>query len=656
MKYKPLFPGVLFLLAAISSPGQDSTLARILSAPDDTGKVRSLVSYTQKILSTDLPKVRELSEKILELSKQLKYNKGIGDAYSQLGYYEYFQGNYTKSTYNTKQAIEYYTRSKDTAGISKGYGNLALCLESQNQNDSGIIYRMKAINMLEKNPNRQLAFHYYNLAVQFNNRLENFDKALYYFRKSEEVATQVNDSVNLVAAWSGISISLDQKGKLAEAQSYAEKAIAMAKLLNDNIAMSKALSSYTNILLKLKKVDAALEAARSSVLYAEKAGHTSLFIQNSNKWAKILQQKGDYNTQVIVLEKALATAKRLNHVQHYHHTLEGLAEGNYLLGQYKKAYDYQALAVKHADSIRKERDTRILAELETKYETAQKEKALTQTELEVSKKEVQLQKSRLVSIVSIGAAFLAVVIALLGFFYYKNKRRLHQKQLLAIQKDKEIQLLQALMQGEEKERSRIAKDLHDGVAGMLAASKMHLNSLSSQHADLTEGTAYQQGLRLLDEAATEVRKTSHNLMPEVLLQYGLDQAIRRYCQNINNGKILSVQYDSWGAIARYTDSFELSVYRIVQELLNNIVKHSKASQAIVQLSSHDGLLSITIEDNGIGIEDENIKGGIGLHSLVSRVKAMNGKMELQTEAGSGVNAYLEFDVSDLEQKPAYVTN
>ena len=223
----------------------------------------------------------------------------------------------------------------------------------------------------------------------------------------------------------------------------------------------------------------------------------------------------------------------------------------------------------------------------------------------------------------------------------------------SMQQEKEIQLLQAVMQGEEKERSRIAKDLHDGVAGMLAAVKMHFKSIAMHVGGVLKTEGYQQGIQLLDEASQEVRKTSHNLMPEVLLQHGLDEAVRRYCNNVTNSSKLMVQYYPIGEIGRFIDSFELSVYRIVQELLNNIVKHSKASEAIVQITHQSGLLSITIEDNGIGLPKEGQqKDGIGLKSLQSRVKAMNGKIEFDSTSGQGLNAYLEFETIGLVKEEA----
>ncbi|HEY1022807.1 MAG TPA: ATP-binding protein, partial [Flavisolibacter sp.] len=275
---------------------------------------------------------------------------------------------------------------------------------------------------------------------------------------------------------------------------------------------------------------------------------------------------------------------------------------------------------------------------------------LSQQLLRIAEKEVQLQKSRQMTFFSIGSAVTACFLTMLIYLHFRGRRKLHQQQLQTLQQEKELHLLQAVMQGEEKERSRIAKDLHDGVAGMLAAVKMHFNSMALHVGGVLQSEGYRQGIVLLDEASQEVRKTSHNLMPEVLLQHGLDEAIHRYCNNITNSNKLRVQYDAIGEMGRFVDSFELSVYRIVQELLNNIVKHAKASEAIVQLSCQNHLLAITIEDNGIGIaKDAAQKDGIGLKSLKSRVKAMNGRLEFDSVSGQGLNAYLEFETAGLEK-------
>jgi signal transduction histidine kinase len=129
-----------------------------------------------------------------------------------------------------------------------------------------------------------------------------------------------------------------------------------------------------------------------------------------------------------------------------------------------------------------------------------------------------------------------------------------------------------------------------------------------------DNKSYAKAIGLLDEAHAEVRKTSHNLMPEVLLQHGLDKALQRYCSNITS-TALRVNYFFVGEEQRFTDSFELSVYRIVQELLNNIFKHSRATEATVQLSIQEDVLSVSIEDNGVGLSKQSQSNGMGLELL-----------------------------------------
>ena len=207
---------------------------------------------------------------------------------------------------------------------------------------------------------------------------------------------------------------------------------------------------------------------------------------------------------------------------------------------------------------------------------------------------------------------------------------------------KEMQLLKALQEGEEKERSRIARDLHDEISGMIAAAKMQFSSLTAQAPEIAASDGYQQGMDLLTNAALQVRRTSHNLMPEILLENGLTIALQRYCSSISC-ESLTIEYFSLGENRRYSPAFELSLYRIAQEIIGNVLKHSGAAKALVQLSQHQNVLSLTIEDNGRGFCRDDKMKGTGLHSIKKRVEAMNGFLEIQSDLGNGTNVYLEFE-------------
>ncbi|HET7899092.1 MAG TPA: histidine kinase, partial [Flavisolibacter sp.] len=388
----------------------------------------------------------------------------------------------------------------------------------------------------------------------------------------------------------GVTRRLASKEQFAEALVEAKEALRLARASGDNFLLSQAYHGYATVLDVSGKLDEAADAAQQSIRYAEQTGDFSRYMVCATTYSDVLRQKKDYRTLKAFLEKVLTKAGPKDNIEFLADIYGFLAEANYNLGHYKTAYDQLNQKLVFNDSILKVENNRIMADMEFRYQTAQKENALSQSQLQLAHKDLQLQKNRQYMYYTLAALIVALLIAILFYIRYHHRRRLHQKEIQSLQQQKEIQLLQALMQGEEKERSRIAKDLHDGVAGMLAAVKMHL---STDENEVRESKSYGKAMQLLNEATAEVRKTSHNLMPEVLLQHGLDKALRRYCNNVSSAS-LQVHYYFVGEEQRYVDSFELSVYRIVQELLNNIFKHSKATEASVQLSVQDSLLSISI--------------------------------------------------------------
>jgi signal transduction histidine kinase len=350
---------------------------------------------------------------------------------------------------------------------------------------------------------------------------------------------------------------------------------------------------------------------------------------------------GNYRNGILYYQQALELGRKTGTAIQLDDIYKGLSESYAQTGEPAKALAFYKKYIEYRDSTGNEKIKKNSTELDVKYQTAEKEKTLSQNQLQLAKKDLEIQKSR-----NYMAFAIAVMVVALLYIRIRYRKLVHSKELKAIQQEKELQLLNALMQGEERERSRIAKDLHDSVAGMLAATKMHLSNIQSDMR-IEQTSSYQQGMLLLDEATQEIRKTSHNLMPETLLAKGLDEALRRYCANISSNNLI-IQYDSWGTIKRLKGSFELSVYRIIQELINNIVKHSKATEAIVQMSANLNILSVTVEDNGTGFDVSVPNKGMGIQSIESRIETINGSMKIDSHPGSGANVYLEFDTRGLE--------
>ena len=208
-----------------------------------------------------------------------------------------------------------------------------------------------------------------------------------------------------------------------------------------------------------------------------------------------------------------------------------------------------------------------------------------------------------------------------------------------------MQATEAVLKGQEDERSRIAKDLHDGLGGLLSGVKYSLSNMKENVLLSSENAlSFERTIDMLDSGIKELRRVSHNMMPENLVKFGLDTALKDYCSAITKTKALQVSYSSFGMEEfQANTNISVTVYRVIQELINNTMKHAGATASIVQLSKDEHKLHITVEDNGKGFDKniENTSKSMGLRNLKNRVNYLKGKMEINSDdQGTAINIEL----------------
>jgi len=299
-----------------------------------------------------------------------------------------------------------------------------------------------------------------------------------------------------------------------------------------------------------------------------------------------------------------------------------------------------------------ERQKRIVAGLEIEYETEKKDLELSEKTLEIERNEALLAKRNYFIVALFGALISAFI------FFLLVRRSLRQKKIIAekdtaIQQEKVMQLkknqqvvaFKSMMEGEEKERIRLAKDLHDGLGGMLSSVKLHFSKIGTENQPLQQSDDFRKAIELLDVTSSEARKISHNLMPGALVKFGLIDALNDFCNNIAGSHSFAVEFQSYGLDNRLPEDQEIMIYRIVQELVNNVVKHAKATEVIVQLMVSDNVLHITVEDNGVGFEPEKTKNpGIGMNNIRSRIDYLNGDLTIDSQPGVGTTISMKIPI------------
>ena len=335
-------------------------------------------------------------------------------------------------------------------------------------------------------------------------------------------------------------------------------------------------------------------------------------------------------------------------------TLQLLTDIEEKAGYPEKAFQYQKQFIQINDSLKKEKLQLQINETEVRYQTEKKQKEILKLEKD---KQVQSFSIRQKSTLNYFLAGLLAALLIVVFLGYRNLRHrqqlakqqdeLQRQHIRELEKDKQLVIVDSMLKGQEEERSRLAKDLHDGLGGLLSGVKFSLSNMKDNLIITPENmTVFERSLDMLDTSIKELRRVAHNMMPEILTKFGLDEAVKEYCNTINATKLLVVKYQSHGMDMRLDKSVEIIIYRIVQELLNNTMKHSAATEAIVQLVKEEGRLSIIVEDNGKGFDKElpNVNKGAGLSNIQSRVDYLKGRLEIHAEKAKGTLVNIEFNI------------
>lgn len=297
-------------------------------------------------------------------------------------------------------------------------------------------------------------------------------------------------------------------------------------------------------------------------------------------------------------------------------------------GDYQEAYNYYLKRSYLRDSLYAMEKTKQIAELTAKYESVKKEQQIQQ----------QHSRLRMQNYLFIGIAGLILLTGLLINSQYKrNKLRQETKMKTALMKEQEM-AVKAVIEAEENERQRIAKDLHDGVGQMMSAAKMNLSAFESEidFASEEQKKSLEKVIQLVDESCKEVRTVSHIMMPNALLKNNLDAAIRDFVNKLNN-KTLQAHVNTEGLDERMASNIETVLYRVIQECVHNAIKHAGATTLDISLIRDRDGISGTIEDNGKGfdIADQSNFEGIGLKNITTRIEYLKGTVDFDSAPGRG---------------------
>ncbi len=580
-------------------------------------------------------------------SRALGYKNGMAYALSGIAVCYGYTGKYSQSLRFSRMALYIAELIYDQQLIADIYNNMAGAWQQQGGYEQSILYFYKSLSVLQQldsaSSEMSTARLYTNLGVSWA-ELGEMDRAIRYLNTAEEKAYIHQDSVLLSFVAVSKSYLYGREKNPALLREYASRAFDLSVRMKEPRVQLTALINLGMSYAMEGKAGEAMTWLRKAARYGRYVKTDEAVMIADFSLGNGYMKTGDYARAEKHLYNALAMAGSLGARRMMLEIYDLLAALYLSHNDYKNAFTWQQHARMLQDSLNRIEKNKSVDML-LHFHTAQKDKAIAEQKLLLSRKEQNIrQKNFWLAGISIGGL---MVVTLLYTLYRSNrqKQQLQSTTIRNMQQEAEIAQLRAMMQGEEKERARLAREIHDGVGGILSAARMNFNALQDVDMLLPQTDPYRNGMQLLDEACDELRKTAHNLLPDSLLDEGLVQSVQTYCDKMSRGQQLDISFEHFGDIGRLPQEIEHSLYRIIQELVHNIRKHAQATTALVQFSREDSLLHITVEDNGVGMpEADGGKGGIGLRNLRARVRDLGGVLEIDSRSRVGTTVYITFDI------------
>jgi len=458
--------------------------------------------------------------------------------------------------------------------------------------DRAVSLYLKTLPYFEKSGNkRKVRTVLGNIGVLYGS-LQNLEMAEKYYLQSEKLSIELNDQWGLSQAYNGLGIIYSSRKEYEKALDYTLRSEKIARECGDTQTEILAAQTISEVYFAHYKDFAKAESyALKALKMAEEMGYPGNIAAILNSLSKFCFNKGKYNECKNYALKAIESDTTDMNV--YSNMAANVVRSGARTGDIELALKYFDIYRNVIDFRATKEYQNALMEMQVKYETEQKELKLSVSE---KQRKFALAAAALV-------AALASLILLMLFFRIRvinHRKKMAEQMVLQLEQEKQLVATQSVLDGETAERARIARDLHDGLGGMLSVVKLNLINMKG-HAFLPESDvpAFHNALEMLDGSIRELRRVAHNLMPESLLRFGLKAALTDFCRNIEH-----VTLHFFGDERRLEEKIEITVYRIIMELVNNALKHSESEQINIQVIVDNDRINLVVQDNGKGFDIE----------------------------------------------------
>jgi two-component system NarL family sensor kinase len=651
----PFKPYLIFAVMLILLPGgdglsqtiPDSLFRKLTSAKNDSAKGIILLEIGESIEVVAPKKSMAYYRQALSLGIRIKNNRVILSSYHDIGIC-YINLNEMDSAIMTfEEAVPLARLLSDTLREARLLANIGNAYLHKKDRATAIEYYLQSSRIWEACTDQNYLPALYSNINSLLDEQKEHDRALEYGNKSLTLAQKIGDKYSMVNAMVNLSTTYSHLGQHEKEYKLLEQALPLAKENEDLDQISTVYHNIGDYYFNAKNFTSALGRYLESYNYVKQMGNPyhlceictvlALVYHKLNQDSKALH----YILQAEKLAAEIGVRTKLKEIYLTRAEIEQKA------GNYRLSNEYYSKTLTVSDSLFKTETSEKVAEAEARYQNEMKQKEIVQLGKDKQIQSLSLKQKSTLNYILFGSLAVLILLGSLLYRNYRQKQQLQQQRISELEKDRQLVAVDSMLKGQEEERSRLAKDLHDGLGGLLSGVKFSLSNMKDNLIITPDNmTVFERSLDMIDTSIKELRRVAHNMMPEMLIKFGLDEALKEYCNTVNATKLIAVKYQSFGMETRIDSSKEIIIYRVVQELLNNTLKHAEAKEVLVQLVKEGERLSLLVEDNGHGFDTAILEknSGAGWTSIRSRVDYLQGRLDIHAEANKGTSITIDINV------------
>lgn len=582
------------------------------------------------------------SKKAYEESKRKGFNDLIPKAHF------YMAAAFLESNVNDSAIVHYEKSLEEMKGTAieswkfHVYSNIPWLFQNQGNYKKALEYQFKGLSIAEENKDTINTARFMTEIGYSYDRMRAYEQAIDWHKKSLPLFYSKDQMDDYYYVISRIGIAFDDLNVFDSAHLYNRKALQYFLQIKDSINVAEISSNIGNTYLKQEQWEQALDLTSTAYRYKSlQSNYPSTSITATNL-GLIYWKLGKYVQAKSAFLKAIYWSNKAEHLK----SLSEAYEGMYLLYQELGVLDSSIFYFQQMDaledSIYQLQRAKQMTEMQVLYETEKKEKQIALKDAELAIKEnLLLSRQRLIIVLLL----LIIIVAMTAAWIYQRYRRKKEKELQQFIIKEQEKGIEAVFYAQEEERKRISKELHDGIGQQLSGVKMAFQKLSRNLEIINPQFKQQmdQLSHIVSDSADEVRSISHQMMPKALVELGLIQALEDMLSKSLSINGIEYEFEHYGINDRLEEKVEVSIYRVAQELINNIIKHSGSTQVNLQLFKNAKKLVFIVEDNGKGWKDTKGEGH-GLLNMKSRINSIKGELNLEPSPGSGTLATIRIPI------------